>query len=253
MVYWLPSIAVAPDSRQISVTVISSSESQKGLLLVYQEPSEAFVIMLGSANASYDGWSWRNETDKFNPSLLADRGSGYHDAHLAVACSAYLETSNFTYSSFELSSFVTYNSASPCNFGFVTFSASVKDMSLGDVTMYQTPFGNFTDTFANGSLILPGALGGIHGDSFDKLTLTDNSGPYIQTIWFNQSTLLFVDERSLLSPSADFPFPRVASTFAKNATYNYLYHQISDSILAEEVWDGTSGFWISKNITIGTS
>lgn len=54
-------------------------------------------------------------------------------------------------------------------------------------------------------------------------------------------------------PEASFPYTRMASTFAKNSTSSYLYHQITDTTFAEELWDGTSGFWISNNITIDTA
>ena len=70
-------------------------------------------------------------------------------------------------------------------------------------------------------------------------------------IWFNDSQLQTVYEPS---PSSKLPFHRFTTTFAENATNTYLYHQLSDSVLAEELWDGgTSGFWISSNVTIETT
>lgn len=97
----------------------------------------------------------------------------------------------------------------------------------------------------------------IQGSTIDKLMLADGSGRYTGNISFNKSTLVFGDtdmgQAAPPSPKSDFPFPRVTSTIVANGTGTCLYHQISDSILAEENWDGTSGTWISKNIMIDTS
>lgn len=82
--------------------------------------------------------------------------------------------------------------------------------------------------------------------------------PRAGVAWFNQSTLQIDGGGSPGTPlpRSQFPFPRIAGT-TNNSTarvgITYLYHQLSDRILAQEVWDGTSGFWITNNITIDTT
>ena len=51
-------------------------------------------------------------------------------------------------------------------------------------------------------------------------------------------------------PRSQFPFNRLASALVSNSTEVYLYHQLDDSVFAEDYWDGTSQFWRSSNITI---
>lgn len=55
------------------------------------------------------------------------------------------------------------------------------------------------------------------------------------------------------SPNALFPFQRLSTTYALNTTKTYLYHPIDDTTLGGKLWDGTSDFWLSTNITIDTS
>lgn len=77
-----------------------------------------------------------------------------------------------------------------------------------------------------------------------------------QILWFQGSALRMEKSIMLNSypiPKSSFPFHRLASTPAENATFSYLYHQLSDSVFAEDLWDDTSQLWISKNFTIETS
>ena len=54
-------------------------------------------------------------------------------------------------------------------------------------------------------------------------------------------------------PDATFPFRRLGVAQELNGTGVYLYHQIDDSILAEELWISDLQTWQpSKNISIGT-
>ncbi|KAL8925826.1 MAG: hypothetical protein Q9208_003323 [Pyrenodesmia sp. 3 TL-2023] len=54
-------------------------------------------------------------------------------------------------------------------------------------------------------------------------------------------------------PKSSFPYQRLAGTYAENFTVSYLYHQLSDSVFAEDLWDDKSKVWISKTFTIDTS
>lgn len=54
---------------------------------------------------------------------------------------------------------------------------------------------------------------------------------------------------SQAAPASPFPFARFA---AINDTSFFLYHQISPSLLAEDIWDFEARIWVSKNITIST-
>ena len=72
-------------------------------------------------------------------------------------------------------------------------------------------------------------------------------------IWFMapvpQSSMVYARP----SPNAPFSFQRLSTTSPMNTTKTYLYHQIHDSTIGEEYWDGTSGFWLSDNLTIDVS
>ena len=59
----LPNIIVAPDSRQISATLLVSTEDYRSLLLVYKDHSVRVIVMSAYANNSVV-WTWRNETSK---------------------------------------------------------------------------------------------------------------------------------------------------------------------------------------------
>ncbi|KAL9630805.1 MAG: hypothetical protein Q9204_004538 [Flavoplaca sp. TL-2023a] len=91
--------------------------------------------------------------------------------------------------------------------------------------------------------------------SADMDTLWRITGPDVSArrIWFKSrdAESPTIDGRPSLN--APFPFQRLSTTSTINTTKTYLYHQINESVLGEEYWDGTSGFWISTNITIDTS
>lgn len=58
-------------------------------------------------------------------------------------------------------------------------------------------------------------------------------------LWYNQSKILYTP----VPLNSDILFTHFASTFAENSGNTYLYHQLSDSIVAEELWDDyMSGF-----------
>lgn len=58
----------------------------------------------------------------------------------------------------------------------------------------------------------------------------------------------------VIAPESPFPFARLAST-SPNTTDNtefILYHQINDTVFAEDVYDTTGEHWISRNFSIST-
>lgn len=71
-------------------------------------------------------------------------------------------------------------------------------------------------------------------------------------VWFSRSGFeSSFGGGNLPPPLSEFPFQRLASTWTGRS---HLYHQLSDLIIAEDVWDGgTIGSWSSNNITISTT
>ena len=52
-------------------------------------------------------------------------------------------------------------------------------------------------------------------------------------------------------PDAGSPYLRLGSTYRVNTIQTYVYHQVNDSTIAEEVWEEESSVWqTSKNISI---
>ena len=98
-----PKIPVAPDSRQISATVLSASGKgmsgsfslgTKGILITYQDPAQRLSFLCFSpgplsrdSKSSKPPWSMRNLTFDFNSGLQGTI-SDARDIHAAVACSA---------------------------------------------------------------------------------------------------------------------------------------------------------------------
>lgn len=143
----LPSLSVAPDSRQISMTQLVPTFDQRILLLTYKDLSQELVIMLGCLNVTTKTWFWRNETDKFN-SLLPKYYSDLPEVHVTAACSSYSEMSS---SSDRMDSFSdwmvlycfkkdNYNSTSHQTNGIVQFNIKFSDNSnfMESVTVQST-------------------------------------------------------------------------------------------------------------------
>ena len=76
---------------------------------------------------------------------------------------------------------------------------------------------------------------------------------------FNPWAAAWVQNQSLLFPTfrtkglaTPYPFSRLAWLNDSLAGGVYIYHQLTDSVLVEDVYLDSTG-WISTNITIGTS
>ena len=83
---------------------------------------------------------------------------------------------------------------------------------------------------------------------------TNLSGSYL--LWVNATTLVTVNlgpmsqGYSIDGPLSAFPFARLATTTPVGSRAFYLYHQLSESILAEEIFDSSHFVWTSSNISI---
>ncbi|KAL8917025.1 MAG: hypothetical protein Q9208_008200 [Pyrenodesmia sp. 3 TL-2023] len=83
-----PSNAVAPDTIQISATMLMPANVPPGLLLVYEEPSGKISMILGYVNGAQNTlWSWVNVTEKFD-ALLSTSVAGNPEGSVAAACNA---------------------------------------------------------------------------------------------------------------------------------------------------------------------
>ena len=52
------------------------------------------------------------------------------------------------------------------------------------------------------------------------------------------------------SPNSPFPFIRLASSTPINSSLIFIYHQINESVFAEDMYDTSIGYWVSANITV---
>ncbi|KAL8786833.1 MAG: hypothetical protein Q9213_002570 [Squamulea squamosa] len=223
----LPNIPIAPNSRQISAAILVSDKDERGLLLTYQDLSHRSVIMLGFVE--HKRWTWQNETGKLNSAQTQD--------FVTNACSIGLR----------------HVIMAPDTCFLYCFAKSSQDgspqMAIFDIE-FTSPK-NFTLTAVEYTL-----------DKESRVQSIADVAPLAQghVLFLNQSKLdrgagplVFGAGVDLPLSSPRFPFEHLASTFANDSNSTYVYHQLSDTILAEELWDGTSGFWISNNITIQTS
>ena len=76
-------------------------------------------------------------------------------------------------------------------------------------------------------------------------------------LWVNGTTLssFYDPDVSMFNnpPTSAFPYTRLAATTTDGSTAFYLYHQINESIIAEDVWDRALGSWSSSTINIATA
>lgn len=81
-------------------------------------------------------------------------------------------------------------------------------------------------------------------------------GESLIAIWTNSSAqkLQMLSHFSHLShaPEPPFPFSRIA-TINSNLSKEFpvmIYHQLTESVLVEEIWENTNRIWLKNNITI---
>ena len=73
----------------------------------------------------------------------------------------------------------------------------------------------------------------------------------------NQTKLSFLSnggqDKLPETPSTPFPYPRIATTTTINNRAFYVYHQLNETTMAQEVWDPNSPNWSSVYIDVAVS
>ena len=98
-------------------------------------------------------------------------------------------------------------------------------------------------------------------DGSEYMTSSDialffDGGPWgpegCQAAWVDQSKLRFSNSDLPSPPKPDtvFTYEHLAWVFGMNRSMNYLYHQMSESVIIEDLWDDDNGFWTTRNITV---
>lgn len=74
----------------------------------------------------------------------------------------------------------------------------------------------------------------------------------IYGFWVNGSNLTWIMQtlHRTTKPQSPFPFTRLANTSSENSNILYMYHQINETIVAEDLYDDTTAHWIFSNISI---
>ena len=95
-------------------------------------------------------------------------------------------------------------------------------------------------------------------DSQQQIRQSDLAFANGNFMWINGTqpvnTLNPVGGSRLPVPNSSFPFTRLASTRSADPSTTFLYHQISDTTLAEEQWDQSEGSWLpTVYITVSDS
>lgn len=76
---------------------------------------------------------------------------------------------------------------------------------------------------------------------------------YFTAIWTNSSAQkLHILGYFGLSPEPPFPFSRIAA-INSNISKEFpvmIYHQLTESVLVEQIWENTNRIWLKNNITI---
>ena len=72
--------------------------------------------------------------------------------------------------------------------------------------------------------------------------------------WVNQTTIdSFGYDSDMTLPGGSYPYSKLAALLpATPGPAMSIYHQLSTTVIAEEVWNEASGAWSSNNITILT-
>ncbi|KAL8647479.1 MAG: hypothetical protein Q9226_006411 [Calogaya cf. arnoldii] len=234
-----PSNAVAGESTQISATTLMPAGVPPGLLLVYEEPSGKIAVILGYEQEDVNNlWYWINVTDKFDSLLSASQSGKAPEGRITTGCNSGWASGEPSSDILYLSCFVTKDSDPTSS--YIDYLISFQILVNGTLP------GNFTVDIDN-----PGKTAG--GSNIASVrSLAEGSNSVDTQVWFSQSGFeSSFGGGNLPKPGSDFPFQRLASTLSKKT---YLYHQLSDLVIAEDVWDGdTVGSWTSGNITISTT
>lgn len=106
---------------------------------------------------------------------------------------------------------------------------------------------------ANGTNVLPsvGVTKSNSTEDSDLLGCCVAANPNLSNyvIWLQDGKLIYSPNPS---PSYTYPFSRLAWLSNGDGTVTFIYHQLTNGILAEDTFDDSVG-WSTTNITIGTS
>ena len=243
----LPNATIASYSRHLSAKMFrnDSDTSIRSIIFSYEDALNNVNVVHGILGQND---VWQNMTSKFLASARTYPTS--LDGHSGVI----LRNGNP-----ELR-FAGMCSVSDTGAGTLLYCLAKNDNGSSS-GVYTIPY----HSYASGSVNLGSA------DSWKPLIFEniDRSGFTVLSgglaLWSNGTTVQWVGEyaQGLPAPSAPFPYPRLCSASAfrvtespvylPNETDSYVYHQINDSAMGEEHWDG-SGFWQpSRIISIRTS
>ncbi|KAL8636975.1 MAG: hypothetical protein Q9226_009177 [Calogaya cf. arnoldii] len=249
----LSKITLAPDSRQVSATWLLKNDTHRSsVLLIYQEPSHQLVISRASPERDAEGklsFTWSNDTDRFNSALTEYRRTITYES-LADPPDAYLADWCITVPLSDQDLFERTESPLLYKSNIAEFIFDINS-TTGNISIYNSSIIYYQSiSFATNS---ESALMSTGINSLLAQSAESRATESANRIWFMAPVpqSLTVDGRP--SPNAPFPFQRLSTTSATNTTKTYLYHQINDSTIGEEYWDGTSGFWLSNNLTTDVS
>lgn len=74
--------------------------------------------------------------------------------------------------------------------------------------------------------------------------------------WVNGTSLAAYTTKNIglsTKPKTEFPFSRLAGTTSGNSSDVYLYHQMNQTAIAEDIYNTDGGFFTSKYFNIATS
>ena len=235
----LPDIKVAPNSRRLSAVAVSPNTDVPGILLFYENPTRKLNIMYGfdDLNANLKPWRWRNLTHQIS-SLILDAWRGYQ---ITAPCCAHWE--DLSDDEDERVSFI-YCSANNEDVSSALAQAYFSTSTRGNITIREGKLiHSFIIEYAADTLI-----------DTDLADMDDSAATDLIFLhgdvmaWFNKTSLVM---NGAPLPTSSFPYKHLAGTSKVNTTESYIYHQLNETTIAEEYWDGgRSDFWITRNITI---
>ncbi|CAL8579665.1 hypothetical protein XPA_005399 [Xanthoria parietina] len=229
-----PKTFVDPESRQIAFIVVSYDADRTALFMSYQDPNHLIVVMFGYIDYTEDTghWYWEDYTHKLNRLLSSKMKDNQSDAYISHPCNGHSTAKGPISDSLILSCYTTEDDRAFFNITYFS-SLEINNLTINDVQLVEK---------ANELVHSPDVV----------LLASENNGLEPPTITMNGSAFV-TDDGSMQAPDSPFPFGRLASAW-DNATASYLYHQLDDLTLVEDMWDGgISNFWTSTNITIGTT
>ncbi|KAI4256208.1 MAG: hypothetical protein L6R42_006350 [Xanthoria sp. 1 TBL-2021] len=177
-------------------------------------------------------WYWEDYTHKLNRLLSSKMKDNQSDSYISHPCNPDPTTKGPISDSLILRCYTTDNAEAYFNMTYFS-SLEINNLTINEVVLRE----------------------GVQElvDSPDVVLLAPGSdGTAPPTITLNGSRFVS-DDGSMQAPDSPFPFQHLASTW-DNATASYLYHQLDELTFVKDMWDGgISRFWISNNITIGTT